>query len=156
MRRRLHLALVLTPLPALLAHSAFAQDAVQMPLFGGALLFRGDVGVTRDERSADRVNMEFWRPLTFGPADRPIGGRMDCQLAGVEQPFTADSFDLKSRYEASIPQRKRAGLKDDAVVSDGAGEINHLQVSGAANNPTATTCSPISRCAASTGSTTCA
>jgi len=134
-RRKLHLLFFAGPILALMTDSASAQQAVQLPLFEGALLLRGEVGVTRDERSADQVSMSFWRPVLFGPADRPIGGRMDCELAGVTEPFSEELFDVEARYEASLPRRKKAGLRDETVNAGGAGIIRNLEVTGSANKP---------------------
>jgi len=122
---------------------ATAQSPVQVPLFDGALVLHGDVGVLSDQRAADGASVEVWRPILFGTPERPIGGRMDCRLGAVEQMFSNELFDLEQRYEDSEDRREAAGLNDDKPTFTQTGldnapanaGVRRLEVTGRANNP---------------------
>ncbi len=117
------------------ATPAAAQSAVQVPLFDGALVLRGEVGVTSETLTSDRADLSFWRPVQYGPLDKPIGGRMDCRLAGAVQPYTDAAFDVEALYEARKPSRERAGQKDEGTDLLDQPNIRRLEVTGRANDP---------------------
>lgn len=116
-----------------------AEDAVKLPLFDGALVLTADAGLRQDIREADGALIDFWRPVTFGPAEKPIGGRMDCKLGGVRQDNTDALFDIRRRYRDSREDRERSGLDDEDsdYGESGAGEgaIRRLEITGHAGNP---------------------
>jgi len=114
---------------------ALAQEAVQLPLFDGALVLTAEAGLRQDVREADGALLDFWRPVTFGPADKPIGGRMDCKLGGVRQDYSDALFDIRQRYWDSRAARKQSGLEDadDEFAENGA--IRRLEITGRANEP---------------------
>ena len=121
------------------ASSAAAQDAIQLPLFDGALVLQADAGVRQDIREPDGALIEFWRPVTFGPADKPIGGRMDCKLGGIRQDYSDALFDIRQRYRDSREDRNTSGLKDEdsdySEAGEGEGTIRRLEVTGRAGKP---------------------
>jgi len=117
------------------ATPAAAQSAVQVPLFDGALVLRGEVGVTAEMLSSDSADLSFWRPIQYGPLDKPIGGRMDCRLAAAVQPFSDAAFNVQAIYEAREPARSRAGQKDEDTDILEQPNIRRLEVTGRANNP---------------------
>lgn len=117
------------------AAPAAAQDVVRLPLFDGALIMRGEVGVTEDLREPDGAVLGFWRPVLFGPADKPIGGRMDCRLGGLREDYSDALFDIESRYEASRDERERSGLDDEDTDYVEQGDIRRLEITGHANDP---------------------
>lgn len=118
-----------------LATPAAAQEAVQLPLFDGALILRGEVGVTEDVREPDGAVLGFWRPILFGEPSKPIGGRMDCRLGGVREDYSNALFDIESRYEASREDRERAGLDDEDTDYVEQDNIRRLEITGRANDP---------------------
>ena len=117
------------------ATPAAAQSAVQVPLFDGALVLRGEVGVTADTRSADSADLSFWRPIQYGSPAKPIGGRMDCRLAGAVQPFSDAAFNVQALYQARKPACERAGQKDDGTDFLEQPNIRRLEVTGRALEP---------------------
>lgn len=112
-----------------------AQLATQIPLFDGALVLTTDGGLRQDVREADGALLDFWRPVTFGPADKPIGGRMDCRMAGVRQNYTESLFDIRQRYRATREERERSGLEDDSDNYSESDTIRRLEVIGHASEP---------------------
>ncbi|MFB0611356.1 hypothetical protein [Aurantiacibacter poecillastricola] len=124
------------PLVMLAASPAAAQELVQLPLFSDTLVLQGEFGVTSSTLQPDTAEVSFWRPVTLYDDDEPVGGRMDCRLAGVVQPYTDELFDIAARYEASKTRRDYAGLDDDGdpdYSEDGL--VRRLQVTGRSNDP---------------------
>jgi len=112
-----------------------AEDAIQLPLFDGALVLTAEAGVRQDVREADGALIDFWRPVTFGPADKPIGGRMDCKLGGVRQDYSDSLFDIRKRFKESRQARKRSGLEDEDTDFTEDGDVRRLEIVGHANAP---------------------
>ncbi len=116
-------------------HEAFAQEAIQLPLFDGALVLTTQAGLRQDVREPDGALLDFWRPVTFGPSDRPIGGRMDCKLAGVREDYTDALFDIRQRYRDTREERERSGLDDDSDDYTQSDAIRRLEIVGHAGEP---------------------
>jgi len=119
----------------MLTAPAFAQDAIQLPLFDGALVLTAEAGLRQDVREADGALLDFWRPVTFGPAEKPIGGRMDCKLGGVRQDYSDALFDVRQRYRDSRRAREQSGLEDESDDYAEDGRVRRLEVTGRANEP---------------------
>lgn len=120
----------------LAAPPAIAQDAIQVPLFDGVLVLRGEVGLQDYVPDPEGTIATFWRPVLFGTSERPIGGRMDCRLGGVRQEDSDELFDVRARYEENRSRRLNAGLLDeDDPLYEGNDEIARLEVTGRANDP---------------------
>ena len=122
---------------ALLATPAAAQSsAVQLPLFDGALVLHGEVGILADARTDTSADIEVWRPVLFGTPERPIGGRMDCRLGGVTRVYSEALFDIEQRYRDTLDRRKAAGLNDRETAFTETGAIRRLEVTGTQRQPT--------------------
>ena len=117
------------------ATPAAAQERVQLPLFDGALVLAGEVGVLSDERSATSADVTVWRPVLFGTPERPVGGRMDCRLGGVVRPYSEALFDLEQRYRDSRDRRRAAGLEDRETGFVEQGPVRRLEITGTRTDP---------------------
>ena len=115
--------------------SAPAQTATQLPLFDGALVLTTDAGLRQDLREPDGALLDFWRPVTFGPGDKPIGGRMDCKLAGVRQDYSDALFDVRQRYRDTRGEREQSGLEDDSDEYTASDTVRRLEVTGHSGDP---------------------
>jgi hypothetical protein len=129
------LLISLLPLAALAHTPAEAEDAIQFPLFDGALILTAEGGIRQDVRAPDGALLDFWRPVTFGPEHKPIGGRMDCKLAGVRQDYSDALFDIRERYRESRPARELSGLEDEGDDYADNGTVRRLEVTGRAAEP---------------------
>ena len=110
--------------------AASAQSTTQLPLFDGALLLSVEGGIRQDVRADDGALVEFWRPVTFGPADAPIGGRMDCRLAGAREDYSDALFDVRRRYKDERRTRRKSGMRDDRTTFSETGSVRRLEVTG--------------------------
>ena len=115
--------------------TAFGQSTKQLPLFDGALILTTDAGIRQDVRESDGALLDFWRPVTFDPSTRPIGGRMDCKLGGVREDYSEALFDIRQRYKDERAARRKGGLEDGHESYSESGNIRRLEVTGRAADP---------------------
>ena len=128
--------LSLVPAAFFLPTPSAAQDIVQLPLFDGALVLSGEVGLLASELEPDVAVASVWRPVQFGTPEKPLAGRMDCKLGGLRTDYTEAMFDLRQRYRDSKSRRREAGLDDDRKTEfEATDEVARLQVTGNANGP---------------------
>lgn len=133
MKGTIHLCLL--SVAVMVSFPAAAQTAVQVPLFDGALVMRGEVAVTESNVEPEASVLSFWRPVLFGTAERPIGGRMDCRLGGVREAYSDALFDVEARYEDNQSRRLNNGLNDDSVEFEANEAVARLEIVGRANGP---------------------
>lgn len=128
---------VILPLLVLLtATTSSAKELTQLPLFDGALVLRGEVAVLEDKRTPTSAEIKVWRPILFGTPEKPIGGRMDCNVGALRQVYSDPLFDIRQRYKDSREQREAAGLRDfrNPVFAE-EGPVRRLEITGRASNP---------------------
>ena len=80
--------------------------------------------------------LSYWRPILFNEdTDKPVAGRIDCKIVGLEEPFREDAFDPDTRHASVAEARERQGFKDMDRLRDIGENIRQLDVVGRRANP---------------------
>lgn len=98
--------------------------------------FRGDGSIRLEQGASGLPVLSYWRPILFREdTDRPVAGRMDCKIVGLEEPFSEDAFDPDARHASVAEARARQGFVDMDVLRDIGDDIRQLDVVGRRANP---------------------
>ncbi|MEL6540190.1 MAG: carbamoyl-phosphate synthase large subunit [Pseudomonadota bacterium] len=98
--------------------------------------FQGDGSVKIEAGTGGLPVLSYWRPILFREdTDRPVAGRMDCKVVGLEGPYSEADFDPAARHDAVAEARERQGFKDMDRLSENSGSIRQLDVVGRRANP---------------------
>lgn len=104
--------------------------------FVEGVAFQGDGSVTLEAGEGAAPVLAFWRPILFNEdTDKPVAGRMDCKVIGIEQPFSQQSFDPGALHEGIAPARKRQGFRDMDRLKDYGEDTRQLDVVGRRKSP---------------------
>ncbi len=98
--------------------------------------FQGDGSVKLERGAGGLPVLSYWRPILFREdTDRPVAGRMDCKIVGLEEPFREEAFDPDARHASTIDARERQGFVDMDRLRDISEHIRQLDVVGRRANP---------------------
>ena len=98
--------------------------------------FQGDGSVKLERGAGGLPILSYWRPILFREdTDKPVAGRMDCKIVGVEEPFSEESFDPDARHASVAETRERQGFRDMDRLRDIGEDIRQLDVVGRRANP---------------------
>jgi hypothetical protein len=98
--------------------------------------FQGDGSVKLERGAGGLPVLSYWRPILFREdTDRPVAGRMDCKVVGLEESFSKDAFDPDARHASVAETRERQGFKDMDRLRDIGDAVRQLDVVGRRANP---------------------
>lgn len=130
---------------ALLAAPLAAQNPAMTPppleQWPGAeivegVAFQGDGSVSLERGAGGLPIITFWRPILFKEnTDKPVAGRMDCKIVGVDGPFSEEDFDPEARHASIAQTRAEQGFKDMDSLRDFQDHTKRLDVVGRRSNP---------------------
>ena len=104
--------------------------------FVEGVAFQGDGSIKLESAEGEVPVLAFWRPILFREdTDKPIAGRMDCKIIGVEKPFNEAGFDPDDLHRIIGPARKRQGFRDMDVLRDYGEDTKQLDVVGRRSAP---------------------
>ena len=98
--------------------------------------FQGDGSVKLERGPGGLPVLSYWRPILFNEdTDKPVAGRIDCKIVGLEEPYSEDAFDPDTRHASVAEARERQGFKDMDRLRDIGEDIRQLDVVGRRANP---------------------
>ncbi|MEM7690650.1 MAG: carbamoyl-phosphate synthase large subunit [Pseudomonadota bacterium] len=102
--------------------------------------FQGDGSISLARGEAGLPVLSYWRPILFREdTDKPVAGRMDCKIVGLDQPFDEAAFDPDARHAAVAEARAAQGFKDMDRLRGAVGKVSdhirQLDVVGRRANP---------------------
>ncbi|MEM1195884.1 MAG: carbamoyl-phosphate synthase large subunit [Pseudomonadota bacterium] len=98
--------------------------------------FQGDGSITLERGAGGLPIITFWRPVLFKEdTDKPVAGRMDCKIVGVDAPFSEEDFDPDARHASVAEAREAQGFKDMDSLRDFQDHTKRLDVVGRRANP---------------------
>lgn len=98
--------------------------------------FQGDGSLKLESGPGGLPVLSYWRPILFREdTDKPVAGRMDCKVVGLDAPFDEKEFDPTARHAAVEQTRERQGFKDMDRLRDFGSDIRQLDVVGRRSNP---------------------
>lgn len=98
--------------------------------------FQGDGSVRLERGEGGLPVLSYWRPILFNEdTDKPVAGRIDCKVVGLEEPFSEDAFDPDARHASVAEARERQGFRDMDRLRDIGEDVRQLDVVGRRANP---------------------
>ncbi|MEM9311447.1 MAG: carbamoyl-phosphate synthase large subunit [Pseudomonadota bacterium] len=98
--------------------------------------FQGDGSVTLERGPGGLPVLTYWRPILFKEdTQKPVAGRMDCKVVGLEEPFANENFDPDARHASVAETRKQQGFRVMERLRDIGDVIRKLDVVGRRKSP---------------------